>query len=128
MDRERGYTAQEVCLLRRATGMPICRAVALLEKTPEPLRSRMLQAAAEQVTTGESGHLTDPTQHDPATSGTFQRVHREVIRDLPTPERILGMMNRTHHLTIAREMQRRLRNQHGIVWFTPLEMNPGMKF
>lgn len=122
MDSDRPYTVDEVRGLRQATGAPIRLVIRFLTDTPEPLRSRVLQAITDRETSGATGFLRDPVETDLATRTTFEQVSAEVRHDLPHSPDFVGRMGNFGRVCF--EIQRRLREDHGIIWFTPTEMNP----
>jgi len=91
-----------------------------LSKLSDHHRRQLLTAIEQQ--SGPTYH--DPIEDDPSVAPVFAQVRQEV-ESLVQAEggRYLGRCHRIWHLT-----QRMLRERHGIEWFTPAQLNPGVAF
>ena len=112
-DADTDVTADDVLVLRKATGLGISDCRRFLLGLPVARRQRVLLAARTQV-----GTLHDPIEDDPSLSDVFGTVRREV------EQRSDGKRARGRW----RLMQEILRERYGIDWMTPAEMNPGCAF
>ena len=71
----------------------------------------------------QSGVLHDPIEDDPQYRNLVQQAEAEAEQALKGRDRDVGFC----HLVCATQRDI-LQNKHGVVWFTPSEMNPGMLF
>jgi len=115
-------------LFRQATGAPWSEARRILERASPLLYARTLAAAEFRLACRAAGRLQydhmliDPIEHDPATATLFREAVAEVEKltdDRPRLRRGSCFRN-----WVA--LKNLLRDQYGIEWFTPVEMNPWM--
>ncbi len=85
------------------------------------LRERYLKALSTQ----RSGNLHDPIQDDPALEDAFKFARAEASH-LAKAGGLEGKLGTCHFMW---DVQRRvLREKYGITWFSPKQMNPGVRF
>ncbi len=85
------------------------------------LRERYLKALSTQ----RSDYLYDPIQDDPALKDAFEFAGAEA-RHLAKAGGLEGKLGTCHFMW---DVQRRvLREKYGITWFSPKQMNPGVRY
>jgi hypothetical protein len=128
-------SAEVVMRVHRATGMPSQHCKQHLERLSPTHITKLLDATARQR--GPTYH--DPVEDDPLLSGIFQQARREAqaLADEEIERRreeyrrdglesVEFLLKRGHCHRVWHIMQRLLREQHGIEWFTPAQMSPGV--
>lgn len=118
-----------------ASSMPLQHCKSHLESLSASHITKLLDAISHQR--GPTFH--DPIEDDPALAATFESVRRdaEVLADEEVGrarqehrqtglESMELMLRRGHCHRIWPIMQRLLRERHGIEWFTPAQMSPGV--
>jgi len=129
--------AQQIARLREATGMGWLAARMFLAGKPAELCERIIMAKARQ----QDRVLHDPVEDDPALAPQFATAKRKAEaafqswvadRNADYARRGLASLVTEHprgggHF-VWREMKQLLKTEHGIEWFSPAEMNPGIKF
>ena len=106
---------------RVGTQLPNVEALANVDN--DELRRRIFLAAEPP---GGSHPLEDPVESDPHAGPTVRRVRDEVFAEV-TREYGESLPRGICHL-IWSLTKKRLREQHGIIWFSPADMNPGAIF
>ncbi len=119
----------------RATGMPLEHCKLQLERLTFPQFTKLLCAISNQR--GPVFH--DPIEDDAGFTATIESVRREaeVLADEEVErkrqeyrqtglESLEFMLRRGHCRRTWLIMQRLLRERHGIEWFTPAQMCPGV--
>jgi ribosomal protein L7/L12 len=130
--------ARRVKALREATGLGWLQAKKFLEENPQTLSERIIAAGKTQ--TGKP-YLYDPIADDPALARQFEaaRAKAEAAYDAWLAERNAEYRRQgfDHMVTervmggchfVWNEMKKILREENGIEWFSPREMNPGTVF
>lgn len=111
--------AEIVMRFHRATGLGVMAARDFLSSQPAPLSERILQAGAHQPS---GALLHDPIEEAPETgaivAAAFSRAEAEINAELQ-PSYFRG---RCH--VVWQRVERILREESGIEWFSPARMNP----
>ena len=116
-------TPDQIHRLHRATGLGMRESRELLSWQPE-LGERILRAAETQKDRLHDPIENDP-QHGPVIAAALERAHAESAElkrdDDPLQGRgiVRWIWKRTGQI---------LREEHGLVWYSPAEMNPGSTF
>ena len=125
-------SASDIFVIHRCTGLPIAEAQKLAASATKELLDQILEACRTQCHESNSEELgarrkvdtlRDPAEFDSNKGPVIERVLREETEKMRNAERKLG----TCHL-IWRRVQKRLREEYAICWFTPAEMNPWTAF
>lgn len=98
------------------------------ESAPATLRERYQTALAQQttsVTSGEYPLLHDPIEDDPRLQAVFEEVEEILAFDFGLDEMEDGP---NFCLFLWNEKARLLREEFGIEWFSPAQMNPFVRF
>lgn len=119
-DRRLKVPAEVVMELRRRTGLGVLDAKHILEEAASSAFSERRMTA--YLTQGGT-LLHDPIQEDPALRSMFENVEEMVDDELKDEERRLGFCYLYWHTK-----KRILKEEFGIEWFTPGEMNPHVFF
>ncbi|GEP45196.1 hypothetical protein [Brevifollis gellanilyticus] len=136
--------AETVMAVRQATGLAVMEAKELIQTSPElaqrvldghkvrfitrlaklpvELREKILEASDSQR---DEHFLCDPIESDPVVGATIRETLERVGCELETA-RGRYQMGLCH--SIWRTAQSELLQKHGIVWYTPAQMNPGACF
>ena len=142
-------TAKRIMEFRAATGLGVLDAKQFLEDHPQPLVERIVAAAqvagripdlhllvtsdkefqdrlfsAAEISSTHS-HLRDPIENDPIHGVIVRRVIGDVTREMD--ERGEGRELGSCHL-LWRTCKERLIRDHNIVWYSPIDLNPGACF
>ncbi|HWB01508.1 MAG TPA: hypothetical protein VG796_00700 [Verrucomicrobiales bacterium] len=120
-------SAEETMAIRRATGLPVLEAKEFIRSSSPELIQRILDAhsARRAVATQEAREaLHDPIEDDAVAGAVVRRVLAEVERDVKAE---CGTLRMQGHL-IWNNARKRLLKEHGIVWYSPAQMNPGDVF
>ncbi|MHA3774772.1 hypothetical protein ACXR0O_24890 [Verrucomicrobiota bacterium sgz303538] len=109
-----------VIRFRRATGLGFLAAREFLSTQPSQLSERILQAGATQP---GGTRLHDPIEDEPETAAViaaaFSRAEAEVDAEYQS-----GCFRGRCH-AVWKRVERILREESGIEWFSPARMNPG---
>ncbi len=118
VDSKLELSLAQIKQFRRATGCPVSKIRSVIEAMEPGLRKRMLIAVQTQV---------GPTFYDPIEDDEkFQSVIKNAERVATNhAEETVGAYRRGMCHLIWTEQARILKEVHGIVWYTPREMNPG---
>jgi hypothetical protein len=115
-------SAQQAFLFHEATGCSVARAADILASMEPLLRERVLQAAS--VRPRRSLALKDPIETDPQTAEAVSAAAEEAAAIVSSR----GPLRRGSCHSIWREQARILTEKHGLVWFSPQQMNPGILY
>ena len=120
--------AERIKRIHEATGLGWIAAKEFVEHRPDELVSRIIEAKEKQ----SDRILHDPIEDRPEMAATFDVVRRraEETLDRWTATVSDGFRKRplgSCHLVWS-EMRKVLKEEHGVLWFTPAEMNPGSVF
>lgn len=119
--------AEETMAIRRATGLPVLEAKEFIRSSSPELIQRILDAHSARCAAGTQEAreaLRDPIEDDAVAGAVVRKVLAEVERDV---EAEYGTLRMLCHL-IWNNARRRLLEEHGIVWYSPAQMNPGSVF
>lgn len=112
---------EDILAYHRATGCPIIRAGEQLSQMEPLLRGRILQAIQKP---NRSLALRDPIEDEPVISKLIKAAAIEA-------EEIAKAGGRTGRGSchfIWNEQARILSERHGIIWYSPAQMNPGVMY
>ncbi len=115
--------AATVMQVRRALGGGGVLEIKYFLEAATPLfYSRFIEATQTQVP--EDGfHFHDPIEDDPEFETRVEAAHRDTEEALRDTKRRTGVCHLFWHTK-----QKILRENYGIEWFTPAEMNPWIRF
>lgn len=123
--------AKTIMAMHRATGLPVLKARDLILSSPPELIRRIQESHRTRMRMREAGrpqqediNLHDPIGDDPALGPIVHRVLEESTESLRPPE----SWERELCHAIWRDAERRLLQEHSIVWYSPKWMNPGAVF
>jgi hypothetical protein len=105
-------TPEQIHRLHRVTGLGMRESRELLAWQPE-MGQRILRAAEHQ-----QGTLYDPLEDDPEHGPVIAAVLERAGAEMPN-EGVQKVWKRARQI---------LREEHGLVWYSPAEMNPGNAF
>lgn len=115
-------TPDQIHRLHRATGLGMREARELLSWQPE-LGERILRAAQTQKDRLHDPLENDP-QHGPVIAAALERARAESAELKPDDDALKrGLIH-----WIWKRAKQILREEHGLVWYSPAEMNPGSVF
>ncbi|HEX9995799.1 MAG TPA: hypothetical protein VGB45_01540 [Abditibacterium sp.] len=119
--------ATVVMELRRRTGMGVLDAKQVLEGANSSLFfERLMTALITQLGDEARYPLHDPIEDDPALKAIFAQAEQKAEKELESEKRQMRQMGFCHlHWGT---LQRILREEFGVEWFTPSEMNPHIIF
>ena len=107
--------------LHRATGISILRCREMIrDAATSEIAARILAAVEKQLPTT---HLYDPIEDDPQHASAFAEADKLEDAELADVPRERGYCHR-----VWTTRKRILREQFGIEWLSPREMNPGTAF
>jgi len=110
--------------LRRATGLKVLEARKFLQTEPPLLCQRIVQAHEFRLAKAPLRRsLRDPIEDDPATAPIVAQAYLKA--EAFVDERFGKDYRRYRDRSVWREVERILRDEHQIVWFSPGRMNPG---
>lgn len=113
-------SVQEALLYHQATGCPVVQAADILSNMAPLLRKRVILAAG--VRPRRSLALKDPVETDPETAEMVIAAAEEATAMVSSR----GPLRRGSCHAIWQEQARILKEKHGLAWFSPQQMNPGI--
>jgi hypothetical protein len=118
IDSKLELSLEQIKLFRKATGCPVGKIRSVIEAMEPGLRERMLIA----VQTQEGPTFYDPIEDDEQFRSVIKNAEQVATKHA---EETVGMHRRGKCHLIWTEQARILKEVHGIVWYTPRELNPG---
>jgi hypothetical protein len=116
--------AEKTMAIRRATGLPVLEAEKFIQSSSPDLIRRILDAHRAVSKDSRTISLHDPIGDDAMMGAVVRSVRAEVEREVEANH---GTLRTTAHL-VWNTMRRKLLEEHGIVWYSPAQMNPGSVF
>jgi len=119
-------TAKNVIAVHKATGLTVFRAKQFILYNPDELCARIIKAKSNAL------GLYDPIEDDPSLSAQISEAKAEDEKIVDRMQAERGLDKSLCYFgwchTYWRETKRILRDRFGIEWFSPAEMNPGVKY